>query len=130
MSDYTGRYRGTYFTPTIVLYKSLEELGLILTIANFLTFQNRRAKCVLLNEIAYIHRMVGKRSGKALLREEGKRHPQYLSRFHFALKADETLLCRSGKDRQQYGSDYVASDQSDQSEELLHVSHDFNDRSM
>ena len=76
----------------------------------------------MLSQIVYVHRMVGKRSGKALLREEGKRHPQYLSRFDFALKADERLLCRSREDRQQYGSDYMASDQSDQSEELLHVS--------
>ena len=74
--------------------------------------------------------MVGKRSGKALLREEGKRDPQYLSSLDFALKADETLLCRPGEDRQQYGSDYMASDQSDQSEELLHVSYDCNGRNM
>ena len=40
----------------------------------------------------YLHRMVGKRSGKALLREEGKRHPQYLLHVDCALRADETLL--------------------------------------
>ena len=74
--------------------------------------------------------MVGKRSGKALLREEGKRHPQCLSKFDFALKADEMLFCRPGEDRQQHGSDHMASDQSDQSEELLHVSYDCNGRNM
>ena len=59
--------------------------------------------------------MVGKRSGKALLREEGK---LCLLTTPWILL---TVFPRSGENRQQYGPDYVAADQHDQSEELLHV---------
>lgn len=37
------------------------------------------------------------------------------------MEADVTLIGRPGEDRQQHGSDYMASDQPNQSEELLYV---------
>lgn len=59
--------------------------------------------------------MVGKKSGKALLREEG----EYIM---ITVEQLLTVCCRPGKDRQQSGIYQLAPDSYDQPEELLYVS--------